>query len=125
MQGKALKLDEINTKITYWHLVNTFSQRPTSEAKWNKKIGVIIDEDMWNIIYTNYQKLVKDTTILNFQFKITHRILACTNLEIWSIRQNSRCDYCKETDTIEHMLIYCKETYIHFGNKFLTGGQIT
>ena len=64
IQGKDITLEEINTKMTYWHPVNRFSQRPTSEAKWNQKIYVIIDEDMWNIIYTNYQKLVKDTTIL-------------------------------------------------------------
>ena len=74
---------------------------------------------MWNIIYTNYIKLVKDTTILNFHFKITHRILACNyNLEIWQIRQDNRCDHCKEIDTIEHMLIYCQNTYIFWQQIF-------
>ena len=67
---------------------------------------------MWEIIYTNYEKLLRDTTLKNVQFKITHRIVACNyNLEIWRIRTNNRCEYCDEIDTIEHMLIHCKEAY--------------
>ena len=88
LQGVIHKLEVVSTKQIYWHFVDIISLRPTSEAKWNKK-------------------------------KITHRILACNyNLEIWNIRQNNRCDYCKEIDTIEHMLIYCKETYIFWQQIF-------
>jgi hypothetical protein len=119
---KILKLDEISTRQLYWHLANQLSLRPTSEAKWNEKLDFLIDEPMWDIIYTKYQKIVKDTTLQNVQFKITHRILACNyNLEIWNIRENNRCDLCNEIDTIEHMLLLCSTTYSS-GNKYLTGG---
>jgi hypothetical protein len=110
--GKTANLEEISTRQLYWHFVNLVSSRPTSEAKWNQKLDFEIDEKMWHIIYTNHKKLIKDTNILNFHYKITHRILACNyNLKIWKIRDNNNCDICNEIDTIEHMLIYCSETY--------------
>jgi hypothetical protein len=110
--GKTANIEEISTRQLYWHFVTLVSSRPTSEAKWNQKVEFEIDEAMWNIIYTNHKKVIKDTNIINLQYKITHRILACNyNLEIWKIRDNNKCDICKEIDTIEHMLIYCSETY--------------
>jgi hypothetical protein len=112
IHGKYTNLDEISTRQLYLHLANQESLRPTSETKWNQKLDFIIDEPMWDIIYTNYQKIVKDTTLQNFQFKITHRILACNyNLQIWNIRDNNRCDICNEVDTAEHMLYLCNTTY--------------
>ena len=110
--GKSANIEEISTRELYWNFVTLVSNRPTSEAKWNQKIDFEIDEAMWKIIYTNHKKVIKDTNIINLQYKITHRILACNyNLEIWKIRDNNKCDICKEIDTIEHMLIYCSETY--------------
>jgi hypothetical protein len=112
IQENNYNIEEVTTRQLYWHLINKISKRPTSEAKWNQKLDFIIDEPMWDIIYTNHQKILSDTNIKNFHFKITHRILACNyNLEIWKIRQNNRCDSCNQIDTIEHMLIYCEETY--------------
>ena len=42
------------------------------------------------------------------QYKIVHRILATNqNLLKWEIRTNESCDFCKETDTIEHFIYEC------------------
>ena len=81
--GKArVNYEEMNTKRLYWHLVSAISERPTSENKWAEKLDFIITEDMWQSIYTNHQS-ISDTILLNFQFKITHRLLACNyNLKI-------------------------------------------
>jgi hypothetical protein len=112
IQENNYNVKEVNTKQLYWHQIRKISKRPTSEDKWNQKLEFVIDEPMWDIIYTNYQKILSDTSIKNFHFKITHRILACNyNLHIWKIRPNNRCDSCNQIDTIEHMLIYCEETY--------------
>ena len=104
IQGIKLKIEEISTRQLYLHHVNNVSKRPTDVAEWNPKLDFIIDEPMWKIIYVKYQKLLKDTNIMNFQFKITHRILACNyNLEIWKISQNNRCHICNEIDAMEHI----------------------
>jgi hypothetical protein len=101
-------ISEINTRDLYWHLL----ERPPSEKKWNEKLPFIIDENMWTIIYTNDQNVTSDTYVRNLQYKITHRTLACNkNLHIWKVKQSNECEYCKETDTIEHFLVECTNTY--------------
>jgi hypothetical protein len=35
--------------------------------------------------------------------------MACNyNLKIWKIKPTDQCDYCQESDTIEHHLVECK-----------------
>ena len=64
---------------------------------------------MFNLIYVNDKGLTMDTSIQYFQFKITHIILACNyNLKIWKIKPTDQCNYCEESDTIEHFLVECK-----------------
>jgi hypothetical protein len=112
-------LNNVSTKEIYWHLVNTIATRPTSESKWNEKLPFIIDENMWTIIYTNYQNITTDTYVMNIQYKITHRILACNkNLFTWKIRPNSECDQCNCIDTIEHFLVECDATYTFWKQVF-------
>jgi hypothetical protein len=107
------KLIELSTKQIYWHLVSTLCHRPTSETKWNEKLNFHIDQDMWNLIYVNSNHLTHDTSIMNMQFKITHRIIACNyNLKIWKIKETNTCNNCNDIDTIEHFFVECPTTYI-------------
>ena len=88
------------------------SQWPTSENKWQETLNFSINEEMWKLIYTNDKYVTEDTDIRNFQFKITHRLLACNyNLHIWKDKTQNTCDYCQEIDTIEHFLVNCDNTY--------------
>jgi hypothetical protein len=92
-------------------LITNISKRPTTENKWSEKNNFEITEEMWKIIYTNSKHVTNDTTILNFQYKITHRLLACNyNLKTWKIKQTNTCNYCDKIDTIEHHLIECETT---------------
>ena len=59
------QLNETDTRELYWYLIQTISNRPTSETKWLEKLNFIIDEPMWKIIYTNNKYIPKDTDILN------------------------------------------------------------
>jgi hypothetical protein len=118
--GKCYKsLKEISTKEIYWHLVETISKRPTSENKWNEKLPFIIDNDMWTIIYMNHKHVTTDTYVLNLQYKITHRIMACNkNLHTWKLKNNSICDHCTNIDTIEHFLVECQLVYTFWQQVF-------
>jgi hypothetical protein len=118
--GKFYKsLQETTTKEIYWQLTETVCKRPTSENKWAENLPFIIDENMWKIIYTNDKQVTQDTYVLNLQFKITHRIMACNkNLHIWKIRNNNVCDYCEEIDTLEHYLFECHNTYTFWKQVF-------
>jgi hypothetical protein len=105
-------LEDTSTKNFYQSLVNITCKRPTSEAKWAEKLTFEITDDMWTLIYTNNNQVTKDTTIRNFQYKITHRILAVNyNLKIWKIKNTNICDKCDQVDTIEHYLVECPHTH--------------
>jgi hypothetical protein len=67
--------------------VSKISQRATREKKWNEKLDFEIDDMMWKLIYTNDKHVTKYTNHTNFQFKVTHRILAFNyNLKICKIK---------------------------------------
>jgi hypothetical protein len=64
---------------------------------------------MWDLIHNISGKTVHDTSIINMQYKIVHRIIACNYyLKICKIRNNDICDFCNEIDTIEHFFVKCK-----------------
>jgi hypothetical protein len=103
------QLNDIKTKDIYWHLLADIMERPTSEDKWREKTDLELTEEEFATIYTVNQHLTRDTSIINFQYKITHRLLACgNNLKIWRIKESNLCEICKQTDTIEHFLIQCE-----------------
>jgi hypothetical protein len=123
---------DITTKEAYKMLLASKSQRPTSEKKWRETELLQIDEDDWPNIYECAFKLTTDTKLQTFQFKITHRILACKeNLYTWKIKENNKCNFCEsEIDTLEHHLVMCNET-LEFWNqirrwwKSVTGTNFT
>jgi predicted Zn-ribbon and HTH transcriptional regulator len=104
------RIHDIDTKDIYWHLMTEITEQPTSENKWQEKTDLELTEEVWTTIYTLSNGLTRDTTILNLQFKITHRILACGyNLKIWKIKESNKCEFCNESiDTIEHFMIQCE-----------------
>ena len=83
--------------------------RPTSENKWEEEAGLNFNEEEWETIYVNPYKLTKNTRIIQFHYKITHRILACKEkLYTWKIKDNNICDRCNlDIDRIEHHLVMC------------------
>jgi hypothetical protein len=101
---------EINTKEIYWNLIDKIAQRPTSENTWHKNTELDLNEEEWKTIYLAAYKLTRDTKILSFNFKITHRTLATgEKLHTWKIKESNKCERCQEIDTIEHFLVTCYE----------------
>ena len=72
------RFEEVDTKTIYWHFIDKFSQRPTSELKWREKAHLDISEDEWAFIYTSPFSLVRDSKIQMLQYKVTH-------LFVWKI----------------------------------------
>jgi hypothetical protein len=93
IEDKKKQLIECSTKEVYWHYVSKIAERPTSENTWEEKVGLGFTNEQWDNTYTYPYKLTKNTRILEFQFKITHRILACKEkLCKWKIKDSEICD---------------------------------
>jgi hypothetical protein len=109
VDGENRKLIEISTKEVYSHLMKKKFKRATSENKWEEETGINYDTEQWEHVYLLPYQITRDVKILSFQYKITHRILACKkNLKIWKIKTDNICDVCNnDVDGIEHYLVAC------------------
>jgi hypothetical protein len=106
---ESKEIGSTSTREVYWHLIEKICQRPTSEAKWQEKTELNLTENEWQIIYKMPYGITRDTSILAFQYKISHRIIACNyQLKIWKIKESDKCDFCKEIDNIEHFFVTCE-----------------
>jgi hypothetical protein len=103
------KIIEYNTKDLYWHYINNSAKRPTSENTWEDKVGLGFTEEDWARTYLYAYKLTKNTRILAFHFKLSHRTLACNEkLFLWKITETDKCKRCLiDTDGFEHHLVAC------------------
>ena len=83
---------------------------PKSQDKWIEYYP-FLESINWKSIYLLPHKVVLDTYLVTFQFKIIHRIFPCNyKLFIWNINDSPCCDLCGKTDNLEHHLYYCSDT---------------
>ncbi len=74
-----LNVEKVKCKEYYWHLIKKFSHLPKAISSWeNIYINFKYkDDNFWNTIFKMPFICSRQTTIQTFQYKITHRILAC------------------------------------------------
>ena len=92
-----------------YNILNKNNERPTSIMKWNE-IYQIKEKDWYNI-FENTFRYNLSSELRWFQYRINNRFLP-TQKYFFNIKvsNNSSCQYCKEIETIQHMLWECSET---------------
>jgi hypothetical protein len=115
------KVIEYNTKDLYWHYINVSAKRPTSENTWEEVVGLGFTEEEWTKTYLHAYSLTKNTRILAFHFKLSHRILACNEkLYKWKITDTDKCNRClTNIDGIEHHLVACPKLKPFWDSTFI------
>ena len=100
------------SKIYYDILIERNFEPPISMTKWNLEIGLTETDFKLSLVCARMS--TKDTKLLDFNFKLIHRILNNNyNLNKWSIKESPNCELCSESyidDTI-HALVDCSWTY--------------
>ena len=78
----------------------------TGPQIWSKYL--LVDNDSWTMIFKSLRKVCKETKLKKFQFKLIHRIVV-TKKELfkYGIKDDDKCLYCGERDSIEHTFINC------------------
>jgi hypothetical protein len=107
-------LEEIDTKKLYEAITDKIRLRPTSEERWYQTTELDLTQQEWEDIYTRPYELTRDSKLITFNYKVTHRTLACgKTLHKWKVRESPTCNICNEQeDTIEHHLVLCRKTNI-------------
>ena len=76
---------------------------PTCVHKWNETHQW--QEEEWADIFTRTFKVVRETKLQSFQFKLLPRIIDCNKkLFDMKIKASPQCSYCDEKDDISHFL---------------------
>ena len=87
----------------------TNTEKPTSQPKWNSIYN--IEDETWKSIYQSPFKLPIGTKLQWFQTRINHRILPTRKyLHNLKYTQSPNCNFCREEETMSHMLWKCPET---------------
>ncbi len=105
-----LNVEKVKCKEYYRHLIKNFSHLPKAISLW-ENIYINFknkDDNFWKTIFKMPFICSRHTTIQTFQYKITHRILACNEwLNNIKIKICNTCSFCNDKDTISHFLIDC------------------
>ena len=103
---KNINYAKLTTKKAYNLLISKQVERATAFSKWQEKYH--INDAIWKNANIEYYRLMENIRICNVQFKLLHRIINCNQkLKLWKIKDNDKCNFCDQTDTIEHYFVEC------------------
>jgi hypothetical protein len=101
-------INKITNKKIYWELIEKIHVTPITKDKWMEEFN--LNENNWEKIF-EISKIVRDTKIRTFQYKLIFRLIPC-NLYLFKIgRSNTdKCHFCDVTDDIGHYFYECQPT---------------
>ena len=100
--GKKRKdIKDVTCKDIYWEYILNIGELPKSEKKWNSYLHM--ENTHWQDHYVIPFNVCRETSLQTFQYKIFHRFFPCNyTLSIWYKDKNKVCNYCNETDYLDH-----------------------
>lgn len=106
-EGLRLDIPDKTSKVLYSALVKELVPKVTSQGKWNEIFPRHETDanDYWAGIYKSPYQVTRDTKLQASHFRVIHRFLPCNKfLHNMHIRRDDNCNFCQESDTIEHFL---------------------
>ena len=98
---------KVNNQQVYMHCAKALYSTPTSQHKWIEYYPFLEMND-WKQIYLLPFKLVSNSSLINFQFKIIYRVFNCNyKLYTWKIKDSPDCIQCSHTHNLEQYFFYC------------------
>ena len=74
-----------NNKVIYWATLNDRLNEPSAVEKWVEAFP-FLDHTLWYKIFSFAHKVVPETYLQCFQYKILYRLLNCKyNLHKWNL----------------------------------------
>ena len=103
-----ITIETLNSKLFYTILLNKKFEKTYVEKIWEKRFNISLCNSDWQIIYMTNFKELKYRKFSEFKYKILHNILPCGKLVArWNKDIPPYCDFCKETEDVQHMLYFC------------------
>ena len=105
--------DKKPNKIIYNFLIRNLNDKPIAYTYWDKVKREEMVNDFenisWSSILSNMKLVIKDNKVLQFQFKLIHKISSCNYwLSKMKIKDDPTCDKCNnDIETLEHLYWEC------------------
>ena len=99
----------IKSKQIYWILNTNVITTPNCKHSWFDKYLVDYTENQWRKIFTLARNLTHDTKLIEFQFKIIHRVYATDSyVSNFDNSVSKICLQCDCVNNIAHFFVNCK-----------------
>ena len=98
----------VKSRQIYWMLHNRKIIIPNCIKRWHEMYDITFSEQKWKQIFTLSQNLSDNTKLIEFQFKIIHRVYASDSyVSNFDQSVNSDCKSCNVKNNIQHLFADC------------------
>ena len=113
MVDKIIQTAKLCKFINSYILSRSKNHRTVHETKWEVCLGLTFPRETWSLLYILPKRVTINSTLISFQFKISHRLLITNKtLKLWNIKLNDDCSFCHDhVETIDHLLADCVHTH--------------
>ena len=103
---KPVKL--LKSKQVYWMLNNENIQIATCKMSWFNKYFIEFSKIQWKSIFNLARSITKNTKLVEFQFKIIHRVYASDSyVSNFDNTVSKNCQDCAIVNNIPHQFVDC------------------
>ena len=97
------------SKDIYWEILRPREGTPSCIENWNRRIpGTEVSLEEWKQIFCLPKDTIRETRVLEVQFKILHRCYATrSKVNKWDASVSPLCTVCKEKANIVHDFYTC------------------
>ena len=113
---QAVNILDIRSRELNWIIRDQSSPKLTGQIRWYQMYPTLgIMNATWTSLYTYPFRIIRETKLQSFQFKVFHRIITCNSyLKNIRIKDSSECEYCDgQKDTMVHFFVTCP-VVVHF-----------
>ena len=119
---KIYDIQDFSAKNIYSYLLQKKCHTPACITKWSEVYPEFqgASDDLWPNIFTLPFRILRETKIQTFQFKLVHRLITCQKkLFQMKITDNPNCNYCGKLDDIQHFFLYCDKSEAFWNSFFI------
>ena len=110
IKNRCIRVEALTNKLVYSVLIDLVAKPPTVIDRWISEFVFLNDLDFEKYFTLSY-RVIRDTKLQTFQYKILHNIIPCgAKLFQWKITNMSQCQYCDQYDHITHFFYECEST---------------
>ena len=101
-------ITQVKTRDIYLFLLNEIETRPSCIEAWNIRLNTQLSLNEWSLIFCLPKCTVRDTKVLEIQFKILHRCYATNSIiSKWDTAKTEVCIECNQKANILHNFVSC------------------